>query len=394
MKKLSLFLSIVCLFVFLTACNGDDPAGGVDNSEQDALCDTKYDTREEYGFIRCTNAQSDCYAYGQYAFYKTNKDILFQNTANVLEKSVSIFYDPVSGSNASPFAADAVIRNFLVDPYSTEQNSGLPVLIIAYSYSHTDSPCVAVAEYNMKTRKLTNIADGIPSFDTKDMWLYGSSVYLVIDNGDKGDMLYMIDRRGDGVISYEHPEMHILSGVAGMNDGNIIYTSGAAYSYRPDAKEVRFICRASVNFVYDGYVYYYDTAYDSVEFEGETFFSPGYMRYSIDKSGESELFMSGILGASGAGKYLCYNKFSPHKADGETKTSDEILYLYNLESGEEKVLVDITDQNGTASLISIFNDSAIIRLFYIGADGSSVTKICHCDLETGVLTDLGAFGNR
>ena len=272
--------------------------------------------------------------------------IRFQRIDNIQETGLPVYSNLLS-EGEDPFADVATFSYIMEDPWATERNDGLPVLILIASYwqTATEPARQAILSYNTATNKVTTIVENYNPMGSKGFFLYGDILYYTTDDGDQGVNVNRINVDGSNHSRMENPNGDSYT-LLSVSDGTLYYANDNERVVYASALDFSNEIKVAEN-VHPWYMatvcgeYFY---YPTQEVNEATSYLSLY-RVRTDGTGEPELVLTEVaVGAPMNGVYYYYpldNMVTITHRGHEMKHIQTKLYAYDLKTGETRLIYDI-----------------------------------------------------
>lgn len=417
MKRfICLILALIMTALPLASCGGTPSTGGdgTGNGASDAETGGSGDDSDKNGdglihgsapenigeFAR-GNGFFFPYAWGDFVFqsdaYEPNEDgyidyIVFHDMDDPSGGWLPLCCDLARGESSDKFDARISSAQLIVDEAAAVKNGGVPVFIIAYTVertekinSHNKEYETKVASFDMKSRKLTILKDGLNDVYIGAICIYRSTLYFATQLGYalSGDnLVYIInkiDLDGSEYAVLENEQQvewieldYIADDVIYYSRGGKIYSSALDFSGFTYLFDGYRVCYSDSEYVY------YLTAEDLTMTDYDTAFSLCRRKLGDPLSEAETVLSSDVLTGRDWSNYyrgedgdFYYKVVSPN--DGTT-----VFYSYNCRTGDHKKI--FTAEHPHFSIAFATDDRIILQdwdgvLYFIKKETGEYTTI-------------------
>ena len=410
MKKLiSLTLVLMSMMLCLVSCT---PTNTSNNSDSDGLF-------EEF---------SGSVVYNNIFYYSGKADpesddmtltIKYHNLDNMNKYGIPLYGD-VLGTEDDPFKKTSS-RLMIIDKKATEENNGLPVLLIIQGYSYdsvANDLMFQIISFNTATNRATVIADKITDVVYGTAYLKDDDIYFTRfigkkpgengydENAENGLFLYKISKHGGEMQRYDIDRTVECYPLA-QYDGYIYFQKGLTqYSlYRCDKnfENVELVMENPNQLrIYNEYVFW-SVKNETKNIEGNTYTSYNYYKRPIDNildNSKDELVLENVdslIRYYNDEVFYCeendidYKKLTPY--DDTSVAYFQKCYSLNIVTGEKSVLYDFTHAHKDRIKLYYYTNSHYIVNYTVEADnflGYTNKKIL-VNRETGKETPIDSM---
>ncbi len=383
MKKaftFTLILTLILAQIFaFSACDGGQIAesedGTITSYDSEQPADNAYDISEPKSII---GRMLTGYVYGDYYFFVSEGNILYQHLDDIQETPLNIYSDPLATGDDNPFGY-AGFSFILVDEALTAENDGYPVLLFAHINLRSNNVCYQIFLYDLKTNKITMIKDKIRD-NVQSLCLYGDYIIYTTNEGDDGYNIHRVMKDGSGYMKLENPENELYR-VIEVYDDRVYFYDGAlqVYSMSLDFDDVEYVLSyagMSDPFIRDGYIYYPQYV-ETIEFEndvtGEVTYYPScnLCRSSISNPSESEVLINNFYSGMFSDNTYFYYLANPYVMDcGVDNYGSDVLYSLDFATGETKIVYDEFESDVLRYIGFASDDYIIFEDCYVYEGGS------------------------
>ncbi|MCD7747633.1 MAG: DUF5050 domain-containing protein [Firmicutes bacterium] len=300
---------------------------------------------------------SGVYIYGDLVFYYDSGDnrIEYQSISSPNEDGGTYIYsDPLASDSEDPLSGGGSTYFFLVDYEASDKNKNSPILIIAYNYYVFDSSgyyvtslAYRIVSYDVMSNEITIIKDEI--YDSiQSLQLCGNYIVYTTNDGEEGYNVYSIKKDGSEYSALDNPECNLYR-VETIYEGYVYFYDAAYELYRAplDLSEKEYLFDIAAyyinSFVEDGYLIYCDnlTKNDSGLSAVDVCRRP-----LSDLTAEPETLITNVcLGMEFRDNFYYYLSEARVK-DDITYIDYNTLYVYSFETMSSSVAWDFEDFYG------------------------------------------------
>ena len=378
-KRIVCFLlALVTAALMLAACDTQSVGGDGTDSGGDGLI---YGSAPgNIGEFAQGGGYTNPYVWGDFVFqtdaYEHNKDgyidhIVFHDMDDPSGGWLPLCCDLTRGESSDKFDADIASAELIIDDEATAKNGGVPVFIIAYTVERTEKDNVhnreyetKIASFDMKSRKLTILKEGLNDIRIGYIFTYRNTLYFETGHAKTAsgeNRVYIINKinlDGSGYAVLEIEEEtgwfqldYIADDVIYYSRGGKIYSSALDFSGFTYLFDGYSVCCS------DGEYLYYQTAEDLTMTDYDTAFSLCRRKLGDPLSEEETVLSSDVVTARYGGGYSFgdgYFYYDNDMSDGTT-----VFYSYDCRTGEHKKI--FTAENSHYWIVSATDDRVIIQ---------------------------------
>ncbi len=409
MKKriICFLLALVTAAMTLAACDtqpaGGDGTGGAETGDDGLIYGSASGNIGEFA-QGC--GYYNPYVWGDFVFqsraYEHNNDgyidhIVFHDMDDQSGGWLPLGCDLTRGESSDKFDADIDSAQLIVDEAATAKNGGVPVFIIAYTVERTDKDNLhnreyetKIASFNMKSRKLTILKEGLNDVFIGAIYTYRNTLYFAtqLSHAVSGENIVFIinkinlDGSEYAVLGNEDETEwieldYIADDVIYYSRGGKIYSSALDFSGFTYLFDGYRVCYSNSEYIY------YLTAEDLTMTSYDTAFSLCRRKLGDPLSEEETVLSSDVLTGRDWSYYyrgkdgdFYYQAVSPN--DGTT-----VFYSYDCRTGEHKEI--FTSENPDCRIVSATDDRIILQ-----GDGGTYYFV---KKETGEYTTIVRWHN-
>lgn len=359
------------------------------------------------------------FIYNNFVYYlSANYDnhtfiLKYQDLNDIQEYGTPVYNNPEDDENLF----GGLQCQMLVDEEATDENNGIPVLIIGVSgvdYTGTTNYYTQIYRFNQKTNELKQIFNEQKKLRLDGMCLYGDTLYFKgfyrnsQNTEDTYHVYYSVNKNGGkatkhSFTGYVSEYLGIYKDTMYFYDsisGDIIVTD---LNYENE-RTLTNIATQSISVMKPlicGEYIYYTANLTQTEREGCKIISGDICRRSLVNLME-ELVVKGVSKAYVSGDNIIYGLESEATVetvtfkfyDKETTYSfkqDPILYLKKITTGHSKVFLDISNNEEDRKYLGLFGIQGDYALFGFDTDDSSNIIYRLYDLENGKLSSFSNY---
>ena len=332
-----------------------------------------------------------------YFFYYDNNQIKYQMLDDPQPGGLPIYGDTLSGTDDNPFwDMTAKTPYIFVDEQATQENNGVPVLLIIYQYFHitTKKDGWKLGSFDMATNRLTVIKDDFES-NVLDPGIYGNWLFYSTREPEQGTILHRMRTDGSDLCSMKNPEKKYFR-MQGVYQNKIYYqdyAKGTLYcadwNFENETYLFEGISGPTHVFVANGYAYYLAHAQKQQINEQHSTSSYDLCRRSVTDPSKEETVLSNVINGQAHGSAFYYNPLDSYKSftfdgtDAHNYGAGD-LYLYDTVTGESRLVYSTGEEPIMIYMRARSEQYVMLRESYIKASGRSGygNRIC-VNLQTG-----------